>query len=462
MLPTPLSHAHHFLSRLSLVDGWLPIVVQLAGAAVVLGALSRQRWRTPRMAVAVLAGVLVSAGAHWYLASVGIAGDPAPVLLWWWLGVAGFACGATALFWTAGPWLQRALSLIAIPLAVLSAALMANIWVGYFPTLHNAWLQFTVAPLPDQVDRMRVTQMQLAGERPDRGVVVPVTISDAASRFAHRPEFVYLPPAWFASNPPPHLPAVMMIGAQLNLPSDWLRVGDAARIIDDFAVAHGGNAPVFVFVDATGSFDNDTECVNGRRGNASLHLTKDVVPYLISNFGTSADRGRWGVVGWSMGGTCAVDLSVRRPELFSAIIDIAGDVGPNSGNRQQTIARLFGGDVSAWADFDPRTVISRHGTYSGVSALFEVPQGATAVAVNPERQDLAADTLCGMASRYGISCTVDARPGRHDWPFATAAFAAGLPWLAGRLSTPGAEAVAPPGSVPAPVPPDPEVLRAAG
>ena len=142
--------------------------------------------------------------------------------------------------------------------------------------------------------------------------------------------------------------------------------------IDDFAAAHGGTAPVFVFVDATGAFDNDTECVNGIRGNASFHLTKDVVPYMISNFGVSADRRHWGVVGWSMGGTCAVELAVRRPELFSTFVDIAGDLSPNSGTKAQTIERLFGGNSDAWAAFDPTTVITRHGHYSAVSGLFAV------------------------------------------------------------------------------------------
>ncbi len=47
---------------------------------------------------------------------------------------------------------------------------------------------------------------------------------------------------------------------------------------DEFAAVHGGYAPVLVFVDPTGAFRNDTECVNGRRGNAADHLTKDVVP----------------------------------------------------------------------------------------------------------------------------------------------------------------------------------------
>jgi hypothetical protein len=42
------------------------------------------------------------------------------------------------------------------------------------------------------------------------------------------------------------------------------------------------------------------------------------------------------------------------------------------------------------------------------------------------------------------------QPGKHDWPFAARAFAAGLPWLASRLGTPGVPVV----PLPA-LPPDP-------
>ena len=36
-------------------------------------------------------------------------------------------------------------------------------------------------------------------------------------------------------------------------------------------------------------------------------------------------------------------------------------------------------------------------------------------------------------------------PVRHDWPFAAQSFAAALPWLAGRLGTPGVSRIPLPG-----------------
>ncbi len=448
---------HHVIGQQSLTSGWLPLAVQLLTLVGVVTATGRRsrRWRTTWLPAAALFGGAVAVAVALYIGSIGVAGDPAPRPLWWWLALCGFTSVVAAAGWRGTRWWRRGLAVATVPACALCAALVVNQWVGYFPTVHAAWNQLTVGPLPDQTDRTTVTAMQLAGARPARGVVVPVTISAAASQFRHRDELVYLPPAWFAAKPPPRLPVVMMIGAQLNTPADWLRAGGVVQIIDDFANTHGGNAPVFVFVDATGAFDNDTECVNGTRGNASSHLTKDVVPYMISNFGVSADRNQWGILGWSMGGTCAVDLTVRRPELFSAFVDIAGDIGPNSGTKAQTISRLFGGDADAWAAFDPATVIARHGQYGGVSGLYEVATPSRGVGgdgpdvSNPEGQNRAARTLCTLGVEHGIACTVLQLPGRHDWPFANQAFGAALPWLAGRLGSPSAAVLPLPGDPPA-------------
>jgi S-formylglutathione hydrolase FrmB len=293
--------------------------------------------------------------------------------------------------------------------------------------------------------------------------VVPVSIPDTASGFKHRGELVYLPPAWYATDPPPRLPTVMMVGGEFNTPADWMRAGNAINTIDDFATAHGGNAPVFVFVDSGGAFNNDTECVNGTRGNAADHLTKDVVPFMISNYRVSANRANWGVVGWSMGGTCAVDLAVMHPDMFSAFQDIAGDLTPNSGNKTQTIQRLFGGNAAAYAAFDPMTVITRHGPYQQVAGWFAIngtpssrphPMVVNAAA-SPNDQTAAANSLCATGSAHGINCAVVTQPGRHDWPFAARAFAAGLPWLASRLGTPGLSVIAFPTAPIGPLPPPP-------
>jgi S-formylglutathione hydrolase FrmB len=467
---TNLAIAVLFDNHTSLMHGWVPGVVQAISVALMLVTIGwrSRRWRLVSLPAAASLGAVLAAWSHWYIDNRGLADDPAPQPLWWWIAVTGAAATIVVLGWRSARWWWRSASLLAVPLCLLSAALTLNLWVGYFPTVQTAWDQLTAGPLPYQTDAASVSAMAATGIQPAHGSVVPVTIPDDASHFKHRGELVYLPPAWFSSPPAAHLPTVMMIGGEFNTPADWLRAGSAVKTIDDLAATHGGNAPVFVFVDSGGAFNNDTECVNGSRGNAADHLTKDVVPYMVSKFGVSPEAEHWGIVGWSMGGTCALDLTVMHPELFSSFVDISGNMGPEAGTKAQTIARLFGGNRNAWAAFDPATVIARHGHYKGVSGWFDIsssnpPKQHRSLTVtdagdagligqdvirNFNDQTVAAESLCELGRANGINCAVVAQPGRHDWPFAGNAFAAALPWLAGRLGTPEVPWIALPSSWP--------------
>ena len=54
----------------------------------------------------------------------------------------------------------------------------------------------------------------------------------------------------------------------------------------------------------------------------------------------------------------------------------------------------------------------------------------------PDDQTAAAQRLCKLGLANDIDCAIVAQPGKHDWPFASRAFATALPWLAGELETP--------------------------
>jgi S-formylglutathione hydrolase FrmB len=429
-----LDYVVHAVSSSSLISGWLPVTVQVI---TVLGVIRAIRWRSRRwrlvlLPVLVTAGVAAALLARWALGTLGWASEPAPWQLWLWIGICALAIGAAVVGWPGAGWRGRNLGVFAASFCLLSTGLTVNGWIGYVPTVYAAWNQVTGGPLPDEVNWATVLAMQHHGAKPRSGAVVRVDFDASRSGFAHRRELVYLPPAWFTTSPPPRLPVVMMIGGQFNTPADWPRAGGAVGTLDAFAAAHSGNAPVAVFVDSNGSFGNDTECVNGPRGNAADHLTNDVVPQVTAAFGTSARQTDWGVVGFSSGGTCALDLAVMHPTLFSSFVDIGGDLRPNTGSRAQTIDRLFGGDAAAWAAFDPSTVIDRHAAYTDVAGMFLVPSSDHPGPAN---------TLCALAKSKAIACTVVPLPGRHVWPVGGAAFATALPWLAGALSVPGVTVV---------------------
>jgi S-formylglutathione hydrolase FrmB len=460
------THDATMSAAISLTHGWIPVAAQLITAGLLVAATGwrSRRWRVLWLPVALVTGIAVATAVNWWVADQGLADAPIAMPLSIWIALGGFATAMAVLGWRGARWWRRGAGLVSVALCVLCAALALNSWVNYLPTVTAAWQRLTGAPLPDQTDPATAAAMPRTGTAPTSSSIVAVTIPDDASGFKHRQELVYLPPAWYQSTPPPQLPVVMMIGGEFGHPADWVQAGQAQHTIEAFAAAHGGNAPVLVFVDDSGAFSNDTECVNGTRGNAADHLTKDVLPYMASHFGTSADPANWGIVGWSSGGTCALTLATMHPELFGAFVDIDGQLGPNTGTTPQTIARLFGGDASAWASFDPLTVMSNHPQYPGMSAWFAVsadtetvyhaandPGAAGAVDLSDtdrhsEDHVATANQLCGMASTHGMECAVVPVSGNHDFSSADAAFAAALPWLAGKLATPEVPAIPLPGA----------------
>ena len=218
-LPDPLRH------HLSLMHGWIPITIQIVAGIALVAAIGwrNRRWRYMWLPWAALCGVAMTAATYWYIASEGLAGDPAPRGLWIWIGLSGAAAAVLIAGWRGAKWWRRGVAVTALPLCLLCAALALNLWVGYFPTVETAWNQLTAGPLPDQTDQATVTAMQRRHQIPAKGTVVPAQISDGASGFKHRGELVYLPPAWYATNPPPSLPTIMMIGGEFNTPADWVR-----------------------------------------------------------------------------------------------------------------------------------------------------------------------------------------------------------------------------------------------
>jgi S-formylglutathione hydrolase FrmB len=469
---------------LSLLRGWLPVSVQATAVVVLVAAVGPRRggwlrrWVVPVLGSGGLAAFLV----HRYVYNAGLADDPAPRGLWVWIGLTASALMLAVAGWRGvdwpwpgGRWPRRALSLLAVPLSLLCVGLMLNTWVGYFPTATEAWAQLSAGPLPDQTPSSQLPRMAGTGAGMHTGALVPVTIPAISSHFPHRTEYVYLPPAWF-TRARPKLPVVLMLGGEFNTPADWIRVGDAVSSVDGYAAAHHGETPILAFVDIGGAFNNDTECVDGPRGNVATYLTRDVPPFLQTTFHTAVDAGQWGLVGWSAGGTCAVDLAVMHPELFSDFIDIAGDLGPNTGDKNHTIETLYGGDSSAWKRYDPLTVLSTHIPYTDTAGWFVTsvgdpgghgrfedrpglvrrrdwsghagargfggragpagyggrPDGGD----DPQVESSAARQPCTAASAKNVQCTMHTLSGGHSWQVASAAFRLSLPWLSNRLGLP--------------------------
>ncbi|MGI5127812.1 alpha/beta hydrolase [Pseudonocardia sp. CA-107938] len=424
------------LLDLPLLAGGLPLAISLAGlAAAVLLAWPRDR-RWWRREVPLVVGVAVAvAGAAALLLNVVWRPfpDTLPARLFVWSGVAVAAVLACALHLARRGRLFRLLVVPAAVLVLATCGVKINAIYGYYPTPREV-LGISAANAVDlaKVPRPASQVVDLPGWRPpadlpQRGGVTEVPIPGTVSGFPARPGIVYLPPAALIAGGP-RLPVLVLIAGAPGGPRDWLTAGRLADVMDRFAAAHRGIAPVVVVPDATGERFANPLCMDSRRGNAETYLRRDVPDWIKHTLNVDPDPGRWAIAGFSYGGTCALQLAVRAPEVYLTFLDVGGQDEPSIGTREQTVRELFGGDAARFRAVNPLDLLATR-RYDGVSGTVVV--GSDEGADVPRAQRLTEiATAAGMRIRYLVL------PGGHSWTVATAGLQLALPDIAGRAGIP--------------------------
>jgi pimeloyl-ACP methyl ester carboxylesterase len=410
--------------EISLIHGAVPWIVKVLavtalGTAVVL---ARPGWGAVVVRQAMLAAAAMTAIAAG-VAVTGVVPYHFPTSFYVWFGVVAFSALLARAGWAMATAGQRLVSIAAVVCTAVLAATLINTHYAYRPTLASI---FGVVSRDERSPtRPGRVEPAVGGQQPDhdRGTVMPVDPPATVSGFTHRPGFVYLPPAWF-SRPRPPLGTVLMLGGTPGWTSDWLQAGSADQTADDFAARHGGTAPVLIFADSNGSGFGDSECVDGPAGHAESYLTVDVHRWAVDVLGVSPDPARWAVVGLSEGGTCAIMLALRHPDLFRSVADFSGDLTPGTGSLGHTVGTLVA-ELAVQRSHDPSTLLATN-RYPSTGGWFEV--GA-----QDARPLAAARTLAAAAGTAGIETHLVVRQGGHNYGFWTVAFRNALPWLAGRL-----------------------------
>jgi S-formylglutathione hydrolase FrmB len=346
-----------------------------------------------------------------------------PITQWWPFRVVLVALAALALagtvrsfrrhWWLAVRLLGIVLTLV---LGLANAAAAVNAHYAYFPTLGDA------LGLPPPDESTLSSAEQGSGAVPATGSVVGLDVPATRSHFAARQTQVYLPPAWFA-RPRPALPVVVLLHGSPGDPTNWTEGGAGPAAADAWAGQHGGVAPVLVMPDINGSFTADTECVDSPLGNVETYLTLDLPGAVVARLGTRPPGRAWAVAGLSEGGSCALMLALRHPDLFTAFGDYSGLAGPRVGDTNadtaSTISELFGGSRQAFEAHEPADLLADPGTrFHDLGGWFEVGS-ADADPLAAARQ------LAPMAARAGIdTCLVVVPGGGHTFDVWRPAFQA--------------------------------------
>jgi enterochelin esterase-like enzyme len=274
---------------------------------------------------------------------------------------------------------------------------------------------------------------------PAVGRVSTIDIEGTTSHFDARPAVLYLPPAALVPHPP-KLPVLLVLPGRPappawsyppsvrpadlpDPPQDWFGLGGLADLLDGYAAAHQGLAPVVVAADPFGIGPDNPLCADSATGNAASYLTRDVPAWVRAHAPVRA--GPWAVAGYADGGTCAVQLALRAPQLFGSFVDLAGPAEPTVGSHQLTVAHVFGGDERAFARINPADIVAlqRFPQLSGFLAA-----GRDDVPYNEQTR-----TMWAICQRGGIATQFYSTRGGHDWSAWRDGMALSLPWLGTRL-----------------------------
>ncbi|WP_405483363.1 alpha/beta hydrolase [Streptomyces sp. NBC_00009] len=176
---------------------------------------------------------------------------------------------------------------------------------------------------PQGLDRVKGIPRGPAAEV---GRVESVKIVGRRSR-AVNPAFVYLPPQYFQKQfHRQRFPVMVAIsgypGGIMNL-AQYLQVPQTA---DRLLRADKIQPTVIVMVRPTIAPPRDTECVDVPGGpKAETFFTKDLPEALKRSYRVGHDPSAWGALGYSSGGTCALQLTLRHPGVYTSAAALSAD-----------------------------------------------------------------------------------------------------------------------------------------
>ncbi|QIK63613.1 hypothetical protein G7068_10720 [Leucobacter viscericola] len=370
------------MNNVDIMGGWLPYsVYALAFLLVVIALLGRgkRRWLFITIAAALLGAGIGIALIPFVQSPIGLDTVLDPIALTWMCG--GFALvAAMVVALVRGKAKRRVLAAFAIPLVLLSAALGVNAQFGQYPTLGSLVDAPISGKMPESVIASQHRLAPTAGttnaaagadakSMPTQGLVSRVQIPATVSKFPARDAYVYLPPAALGSHPE-RMPVMIMLSGQPGAPENVVQAGSLREIMDAWAAKDHGRAPIVVVPDQLGDPASNPMCVDSKLGNSATYLTVDVPKWIESNLGVLRGPENWAIGGFSQGGTCAIQLGSAHPEIFSAILDVSGQVEPANGSQAHTIKVGFDGSTTAYEAALPLNLLKKNAPYRDTVAVF--------------------------------------------------------------------------------------------
>lgn len=397
----------------------LGFLLPLYATAALLGIYLLVRTPLPRALVrtivAALAGAAAGLAACWLLDdALDLFGVDFTFVTRAWIAIACAGFGvAVANLWRSR-WWRVVIACLSIPVFLLMGAAGVNVDFGAYRNIAEVVESNPYHPIPaallrgtaGQMPKSLLTAWKPEGTLPAKGKIGRMHIPGTASHFAAREAVVYLPPAALVANAP-KLPVIVALPGQPGAPAYMFSSGQMGTILNAYAAAHHGLAPIVVAPDQLSEPDRNPMCVDSPIGNSATYLTVDVPNWIRHHLNVSTDPRNWAIVGYSQGGTCAIQLGAGHPDLFGSLVDISGEIEPTIG--ADTVSRGFGGSKAAFAAAKPLNILARRAPYHDELAVF-------AAGSNDAKYAAWARTMHSAAAKAGMNASLVISPGTaHDW-----------------------------------------------
>lgn len=231
------------------------------------------------------------------------------------------AAVALAVTWDRSRWrLRSALATLSLLGLIATSLLQANRLAEVYPS----WSALIGVPAPEPaVPAAGPSAAPVPPAAAAVSSVVEVTV-DGPSSGINRPMFVYLPAA-YAREPRARFPVIEATDGFPGSPHTWINRLDVQSYLDG-EIGAGRMAPTVVLLPyQTPDQLTDTECTDLAHGpKAETYLTRDVPAWAAAHLRVRTDRAGWGLIGYSAGGFCSVNLALRHPGRYAAGASLSG------------------------------------------------------------------------------------------------------------------------------------------
>ena len=258
--------------------------------------------------------------------------------------------------------------------AMLFGVLAVNKYYGYYQTWDAVLADMSdqgvtaASQVPDVAFTSGSRAGTLDGSRADlrlaqqQGYTLRLMMTGPRSRIT-RLVYVYLPPQYFRAGYQAYrFPVIELIHGQPGQPADWISVLGVEATFDRLLAERLAQPAVLVMPDANGGARISLQCLNQVGGPQDLtYLAVDLPTRIAHILRVQRPGSAWGVAGYSEGGFCAANMTLRYPHRYGFAAVLSGYFVPFDNQLAEPVRLVspFGGNRSLAEENTPLEEVAK-------------------------------------------------------------------------------------------------------